>query len=434
MSELKKIINAKIVMPDKILEGELLINRDKIDIIADTIKTDQDCEIIDVQGKFVLPGFIDIHTNGSAGFDCTNGYYDIERNEFDFDRESYLSGVEKALKCYLENGCTRVILSTIAAPPEQVRQAINYVKEYKDSRRYLSDVLFGIMIEGSFIKETANGGAHNPEYFSAPGKDILKKFIDSNEYIIKIVNIPPEWGEVSYDAYKILKEKSIISAVGHTAANADEVGRAISLGMKLGIHLFNGPSFSSYKPFNSGGTVEALLKSDEVFVEIITDGFHVDKSYFMDAVKRKGIDKIIAITDNMFVTGHEIKDEFIMGNKTGVVSNDKKYLYIKDNPVALFGSNLNMKDAFENVLNWFTSDIEGVWNKLHEADTFENALLNSSKLFSANPAKLLNISHETGLLEKEKKADIIIADIQYNKKYSIQIDKIIVKGNILDPD
>jgi N-acetylglucosamine-6-phosphate deacetylase len=290
------------------------------------------------------------------------------------------------------------------------------------------------MIEGSFIKEAANGGAHNPEYFSAPKENLLQKFIDGNEGIIKIVNIPPEWGEVSYDAYKILKEKSIITAVGHTAANADEVGRAISLGMKLGIHLFNGPSFSSYKPFSNGGTIEALLKSDEVFVEIITDGFHVDKSYFMDAVKRKGIDKIIGITDNMFVTGHEIKDEFVMGNKTGVVSNDKKYLYIKDNPVALFGSNLNMKDAFENVLNWFTSDIEGVWNKLHEADTFENALLNSSKLFSANPAKLLNISHETGLLGEGKKADIIIADIQYNKTYNLLIDKIIVDGSVFDPD
>ena len=434
MSDFKKIINAKIVMPDKILEGELLINRNKIEIIADNIKTDQECEIIDVQGKYVLPGFNDIHTNGSAGFDCTNGYYNLESNEFIFDRESYLSGVGKALKSYLKNGCTRVILSTIAAPPEQVRQVISYIKEYKDSQLLLSDVLFGIMIEGSFIKETANGGAHNPEYFRAPEENILREFINGNEDIVKIINIPPEWGEVSIDAYKILKEKNIISAVGHTAANADEVERAISLGMKLGIHLFNGPSFSSYKPFTGGGTVEALLKSDEVFVEIITDGFHVDKSYVMDAVKRKGIDKIIAITDNMFVTGYGIKDEFVMGNKTGVVSKDRKYLYIKDNPGALFGSNLNMKDAFENVLNWFTSDIEGVWNKLHEADTLENAILNSSKLFSTNPAKLLNISHETGLLEKGKKADIVIADIQYNKTYNLRIDKIILDGNVFDPN
>ena len=195
-------------------------------------------EVIDAGGKYVLPGFIDIHTNGSGGFDCTSGYYDTEKKKFLFDKANYFSGVERALKSYAENGCTRVVLSTIAAPVNQIREVISYLKDYKNSNLNLSDLLFGIMIEGSFIKEPANGGAHNPENFSAPREEILKQFVEGNEEIIKIINIPPEWGELSLKAYEYLRNKNIISAVGHTAATARQVKEAVSLGLKTGNTYF----------------------------------------------------------------------------------------------------------------------------------------------------------------------------------------------------
>ena len=122
-----------------------------------------------------------------------------------------------------------------------------------------------------------------------------------------------------------------------------------------------------------------------MFVEIIADGYHVDKSYFMDAMKRKSDDKFIVITDNMFITGSDITGEFEIDGKVGVVSDDGKFLYIKDNPGALFGSNLKMKDAFENLLNWLTSDVEGVWTRMHKSIDFDKAILSASKMLSANP-------------------------------------------------
>ncbi len=431
MAALKKIINAKIVSGNKIIEGDILIKDGFIYSVADEDSPNFQGEVIDAQGNYVLPGFIDIHTNGSGGFDCTSGKYNPETREFQFDKENYLSGVGNALRSYAENGCTKVVLSTIAAPVDQVKQVINYIKEYKNSDLILSEILFGIMIEGSFIKEPANGGAHNPVNFRAPEREILEQFVEGNEEIIKIVNIPPEWGNVSYEACEYLRRKKVISAVGHTAATAEQIKKAASLGMKLGLHLFNGPSSSSFKPLNGGGTIEELLKSDDIFIEIIADGYHVDKSYFMDALKRKRNDKFIVVTDNMFITDSDITGEFAIDSKVGVVSDNGKFLYIKDNPGALFGSNLKMKDAFENLLNWLTNDIEGVWTRLHKAVNPEDAILTAAKLLSSNPAKLLGLDHETGSVEKGKTADLIVTEIQYDTRHSVRIDKVISSGNVI---
>lgn len=432
MTLMTKIINANIVTHDGIINGELLIKDGIIEKVSENVNCKEEVFIFDAKNKYLLPGFIDVHTNGSAGFDCTFGKYNNKNNSFYCDEENYLSGLNNALKNYLQSGCTKIVLSTISAPLEQIKQSCEFIKKFKLGNPLLREVIFGLMIEGSFIKEETNGGAHNPKYFQSPSQNILNELISGNEELIKIINIPPEWGEDSNNAYKFLKQKNIIPAAGHTSATANEINKAISSGLKLGIHLFNGPSFSSYKPFNGGGAVEALLKSENTFVEIIVDGLHVDKSYFMDALKRKGEDKVIAITDNMFVTGSEIKNEFTMGEKVGMVSEDSKYLYIKEKPNALFGSNLKMNDAFENLLNWFTSDIEGVWNKIHKAKGFEKALVLSSKLCSENPAELLGISKLYGTVSEGKKADLLLADINFDKKYNFRIEEIILNGKFIN--
>ncbi len=54
------ISNAKIVMPDKILHGSLIIKNGKIyDITLSSIKKEKN--VIDAEGKFLLPGLIDLH-------------------------------------------------------------------------------------------------------------------------------------------------------------------------------------------------------------------------------------------------------------------------------------------------------------------------------------------------------------------------------------
>ncbi|MFA8342472.1 MAG: hypothetical protein ACEPO8_05815 [Rhodothermaceae bacterium] len=150
----------------------------------------------------------------------------------------------------------------------------------------------------------------------------------------------------------------------------------------------------------------------------------------LDAITRKGVDKIIAITDSMFVTGDEDLAEFKIGGKTGCVSEDKNYLYVKEKPKALFGSNLSMDKAFENLLNWFSKDIEGIWNRIHSAKELNEAVILASKLCSGNAAALLGINNETGTIEIGKKADLLIGNITKKENYKFELNEVVLRGKM----
>jgi len=256
----------------------------------------------------------------------------------------------------------------------------------------------------------------------------LQKAADGN---IKIVNVVPEWGKDAFRLIEYLKKNKVLIAAGHTGANGNEYSNAIKKGLQLAIHVLNGPSSSSFKPFENGGALETILKSQKVYAEIIPDGYHVDKSYIMDMIKRKGIDKCIAISDSMFVTNMKRVNEYRMNGVVGKLSKNGEFLYIADkgNFNALFGSVLTMDKAFANLLTWFTQPIEGVWNELHKPLSFEDALINASIMCSMNPANILGLD-STGTIKIGCNADILITEItNKNNIYKIKIKNVFLKGN-----
>ena len=428
MSDLKKISNAKIVLPEKVFEGDLIINGSVIDTIGCDLPIPEDCEIINAKGNYVLPGFIDIHINGAAGFDCTFGKYDVESREFIFTKGDYLEGMEGFVKKCLLTGCTKIIPTTITAPFEQVLKSVQYISEYKKDLMPYSSCIDGIMIEGNFIKDLVAKGAHNPEYFQKPDIVTVDKLIELSNGLVKIINLPPEWGGEIFDVIKYVAQKNMIPAAGHTSSSASDLNKAVSIGTKLAIHMFNGPSTSSFKPFNNGGAIEEMLRNDSLMTEIIVDGVHVDKSYVMDAIRRKGIDNVIAVTDAMFTVGLDDLKEFKISGKVGCVSENGKFLFIKEKPDALFGSNLTMDVAFANLVNWFSSDMGGVWYRKHEAIELDKVIVASSKLCSYNAAKLLNIEEECGSIAVGKKADLVIGELSENDGYEFDVKSVLLNG------
>jgi N-acetylglucosamine-6-phosphate deacetylase len=179
-----------------------------------------------------------------------------------------------------------------------------------------------------------------------------------------------------------------------------------------------------------------------VFVEIITDGYHVDKAYILDLIKRKGVDKCAVITDSMFVTRMKRVKEFKISGIKGKLSDNGEYLQIvgKEAKHSLYGSMLTMDKAFANLLSWMTRPIEGIWNRIHEPFEFEKALGFVSQMCSSNPAKILGIYDCTGAnkalctgsIEVGKLADIVIADITETKEgYRLVIEDVIMKGKII---
>jgi N-acetylglucosamine-6-phosphate deacetylase len=429
---MKLIVNGKIVLKDKIINGEIKIVNDRIVEIGKRLRRNIKYEIIDAEKRYVIPGFVDIHTNGSAGFDLTCGSYDRKKLRFVLDKIDYRTGIESALKFYLRKGTTKVLLSGVSAPLKQTLSNFSQIALYKSENSFLSNVLFGIYVEGLFIKDSQSRGAQNPKYFLKPTRTLINQIRKASKNFVKLINLPPEWGGETNNIIKELSGEGIICAVGHSASTANQIFSAIDNGTILSTHFLNGPSSASFKPSNGGGVIEAILKSQEVYAEIIPDGYHVDKSYVLDVVKRKGYDKVIAVTDNMFVTGMKNINEFNFMGINGKLSENKKFLFVKEQPSALFGSVLTMDEAFSNLLDWFTSDEPGVWNHKHLAMKFEEAIIAAVKMCSHNPANLLALFDSNimfGEIEEGYKADLLIVDLfKKRNKHKIKITDTFLNG------
>lgn len=437
------IKNGSVVLPDGLKVTDIELSGGVISRVDHQIPAGESSTVIDARGKYVLPGFIDIHTNGIAGFDLTKGVYDPESNNFSSSEGVYLKGLDNALKRYAGTGATRVVLTSLASPVSDLERVFRYVSKYRNDlpKQAWSEVLEGIYVEGTFMKRVEYRGAHNPDYFNEPSRELFDELQEAAGGLIRIVNVVPEWGAPALDLIKHLVAEGVVCAAGHTGATGVQYSEAIKNGTRLATHFPNGPTGSSVKPFQGGGAVESVLRADGVCAEIIADGYHVDKSYVMDTIKRKGFDNIIVITDSMFPTSLEGLGKFSMLGVDGKVSSNGEYLQIADRGNALFGSTLTMDKAFSNILNWLTVPVEGVWYKVHEPLSFEEALFEASDMCSRNPARVIGIfepdsvdggkdlSHYTGSIEAGKSADLAIADIQSIRgRHLVKIDKVFVKG------
>ncbi len=256
--------------------------------------------------------------------------------------------------------------------------------------------------------------------------------------IVKLVNVVPEFGQLSCDLTSELTDRGISVGAGHPLATADQVSAAIDAGLKYAIHFLNGPTGSSFKPFCGGGAVEGILSDFRIYTELIPDGAHVDKRYLRDTIARKGTDRVIAITDALFASQADGITDFTLGGIDGALSDDRKYAYVKNglHPPTLFSSALTMDKAFAEILSLLTREMPGILHREHKAMGFHDALPMASRMCTTNAHDMLRMhgceDTQTGSLEDGNWADLIILDIHGKPgHYSVEIDSVYVRGNLV---
>jgi len=424
-----RIKNATLVLADRCLIGDLDITGERISAVHPDHAESPPDQIIQAKGTYLLPAFIDLHSNGIAGFDFTNGWF--MNGRFSNEEADYHHGLEQAAAAYAASGVSRALLTSLAAPIDTLQRVFALYSAYRSSNQasfLVKNILAGIYVEGTFIKNTAFRGAHNDDYFCTPTIELFDSLRAFSRDQIRIVNVPPEWGARGETLIHHMSEQGVIPAAGHTGASGLDYEQAIEHGVRLAIHLFNGPTGSSFKPFLHGGAVEAILRSQELWAELIVDGYHVDPGYVLDAVRRKGSHRIVAVTDNMFAAGLKDLTEFMILGVHGEVSENRRYLQVKGRSDTLCGSVLTMDQAFANLLTWFTQDYPGIWYEKHEALSLPDALIKAATLCSTNPATLLGLN-QTGTIAVGKLADLLLVDIQQTDlAYQVTVNKVFIKG------
>lgn len=422
-----KIKNGSVILKNRVEKADLYIQDGKIYFESQNQSPDR---IINAEGKYVFPGFFDIHFHGYNLFDFTLGKYNPGTKSFDNSKEAFFKGIPMLAMEKAKQGVTSAFPGTAAAPIKNLQTCFAYLKKIMESK---SNGLHGAFLHGAFLEGTfispAFLGAQSPSYVFKPNIEIFNQINESDT--IKLLNVAPEYGEDSINLIKYLTKHGITVGAGHTKATCYQIEKAVKAGLKYFVHFMNGPTNTSYKPFNGGGAAEAVLKNDEIYAELILDGYHVSPAYIRDTISRKTDTRIIAVTDSMFLTGKNKVKEFEFSGVKGIVSDNRDYLAVKGKENTLFGSVLTTDKAFSNLLSWLTRKMEGIWIRKHYALDFEKALISLAKIFSTNSCNMLGLDSR-GAIEENKQADLTIGSVLGEQgDYTFKVEHTIVNGRIV---
>ncbi len=377
---MKQIINARIVLPDRIIEDGSIVFDDKIISITeeDAIALGAD-EIIDIKNQTVIPGLIDLHIHGYLGADASDG--DVE-------------GIIKMADGVAKNGVTAFLPTTMTLSYEELEAAFDSVRKAKKTGTPNGAEILGVHAEGPFIN-AKKCGAQRKDCIVKPDADFLIKHKD----ILRMVTIAPETDDNFEVIKKVAKETNIVLSAGHTDADFDTATAAIDAGITHATHLFNAmPALTHRGP----GLIGAALNSDKVSCELICDTFHIHPALFKVISKVKG-NKFNAITDCMRAGG--LPDgEYSLGGQKVFVTGIKCLL--EDGVIA--GSVLKLDRAVYNLTKNGLSECEAV---------------NAASLY---PAMTLGLENERGSIAVGKKADLVICDRDFNVQSVFRSGKKIV--------
>lgn len=308
--------NGLIVLEDKVIKTGLKIENGKI------IDIDDFTEGLDMEGFFIVPGFIDQHIHGSFDADAMDG-----------TDESLV----KIATSILREGTTSFLATTMTEDPDKITKALEVSKNYKGN---LGANLVGVHLEGPFINPGAIG-AQPLKYVQKPNLELFKKWAELD--VIKVITMAPEI-EGADELIKYCVEKNIVVSIGHTKANYNQVKHAMSLGAKQGTHTYNAMTPLHHRDI---GVVGALYLEDELLGELICDGIHSSKEAVKLLYKNKGREGIILISDSMRAKYLE-EGLSTLGGQDVYIKNGEARL--KDGTLA--GSILKMNDAVMNMMEF----------------------------------------------------------------------------------
>ncbi len=359
---IKAIKNAKLVLPNEIIENKtLLYNKHIVDIIENTIPLG-DMEVYDAKGNYLSSGFIDTHIHGLAGVDVMDGT---------------VESIQTIAREVCKSGVTSFIPTTMTMEPLKIFRALDSIKKVMLGENEGATIL-GAHLEGPFINEV-NKGAQNEKYILTPNYELINKYAD----VIKMITIAPEMDKDYIFMDSITKKHNhILLSIGHSNATYNMTKEAINKGIKSATHLFNGMSGLHHR---EPGVVGAVLDSD-IYCEIIADNIHLHPSIYRMVTAMKGLDKIILITDSIRATSLRA-GKYDLG---GQMINVSETMATLENGT-LAGSILKLNKAVKNMRD----------------NTCYN-LTNIINMVSINPATLLGIEDKKGSIKIGKDADLTV--------------------------
>lgn len=370
------IKNCNIIYLDKIEKGSVLVENGKIKEINPS--NVNNTEVIDAEGLYLSPGFIDVHIHGAGGCDTMDGT---------------VESINTIAKTIVQHGTTSFTPTTMTVAAEDIRKSMEVIKKLKEEGTEGANVL-GAHLEGPFISPKAIG-AQNPNFLLAPSVENYNKIVgDYSDAVVSITMAPEVDG--AKELIKYLSDNGVTVSMGHTKATYDEAIEGIKCGACHSTHLYNAMTpFTHREP----GVVGATFDTD-ITTETISDGIHISYPALRTAYKQKGTDKVLLVSDAMEACGMP-DGQYSLGGQDVIVKNGAARLL--DGTLA--GSVLTLDKAVKNIYN--------------NSDYPLNEVV---RMATYNGAKHCHVEDHKGLIKEGYDADLIL----FNE--DIEIQKVFVNG------
>ena len=367
------IKNGKIITIDKVIKGCVAYTDGVIDYVGkEEVEADV---VIDAEGGFVTPGFIDIHCHGG--------------NNLEF-MDASVEEIGSIAEFHLSHGTTTLFATTLAAEENETIEALDRLTEYKNIAP--SSSIYGVHLEGPWLNP-AQCGAQNTSYMKLPCAGELRALKEKYPFIYKVGAAPELEGGAEFGEEG--KRLGIVMSPAHTDGTFTDMEEALRHGYNIMTHLYSGMKGTERKnAYRVAGAVEAGLYFDAYYCEIIADGKHLPPQLLKYIFKAKGPDRICMITDAIRAAG------LPNGAETKIGSLKRGLDVIVEDDVAKLPDRQSFAGSTATTDRLFRTMAKAIGTK-------PEGLVALAKMSATTPAKVMGLT-DRGEIAVGKKADINI--------------------------
>jgi N-acetylglucosamine-6-phosphate deacetylase len=323
--------------------------------------------VTDLRGRWVLPGFVDMHVHGGGGTSFTEGTAGDARRATEFHRR---------------HGSTTIVASLVTAPLAELEARAAMLAGLARE-----GMIAGIHLEGPFLA-AARCGAQDPRHMIAPDVAAFASLHAAAAGQLRVITLAPELPGAA-GLVEAAVQAGVIAAVGHTDATADITSAAVDAGATHATHLFNGMRPLHHR---EPGPVGALLDRDEVTCEVIADGVHLHDTAVRLAARAAGQGRLVLITDAMAAAGMP-DGGYHLGSLRVEVAGGVARLAGDGGPGAIAGSTATMAGVVRHAIVAAGLPVTAV-----------------AAAASTTPARILGLGERTGALRPGLAADLVVCD------------------------
>lgn len=320
---------------------------------------------------YLAPGFIDLQVNGFGGVDYNSAATSQEE-------------IARSIQLILSSGVTRFYPTVITGAPDDMKNALRNLRRAQESLPEGASMA-GFHVEGPHISpEDGPRGAHPKRWVRPPDVDEFRGWQDATEGRIRLVTLAPEWPQAPRYIERLVSQGVVVS-IGHTNADADQIDSAVRAGATMSTHLGNGAHGILRRHPNY---IWEQLAEDRLAASFIVDGIHLPSSFLKVALRAKGLERSILVTDASSPAG-AAPGRYQLGEQAVDLTADQRVVLAGQDRLA--GSALRMDRGVENLMK-----LAGL------------SLSDAVKMATANPARIGRVGGRENGIHAGDRADLVL--------------------------